>query len=427
MAHCCFTISQLLRSLLVKAYLPVKDCSSSQEEGLRLRFASAWIRMRYDHPTVACRVEYDRNEKNGTKVYETVTEPSSLQDWTDATFQVISTGISGPEWCNSDPPVPALPTLFLLKTSSEDATFRANLVLRAHHDIIDGIGTLVLFNNLFTHAAEAYAQRTSCCLPQSGGEWVNLSPPLRERLQDISRTNALVKENVEIASPQFNKQNAFPGKHQPGLSVTHAYHAAIAATVRDKQERSTEGRNVRYINYCLRNERAYCQGPYSTSAHPVSVYYSVLHSDAQTAITESDTKSEFMNIARPIRHFYLDIRDDNEHISLVPAFWAMSTIPYPVDEITHGIPARNDTPSVSISSMGILDKVIRPEHGPFQLDDPWVTGEELGTGIGLFLGTWKGRLALSAAYNEAWHEKEEVLDFLECCNRVTFLGLGVDE
>ncbi|PYI04614.1 hypothetical protein BO78DRAFT_449233 [Aspergillus sclerotiicarbonarius CBS 121057] len=449
---------------------------SSQETGKRAIAAlqSAWIRIRYDHPTIASRVEYDRDEKRCNKVYETITETSSLHHWTDTTFRVISNGISAIEWCNSDPPVPKLPTLFLLKTSSEDTTFRADLVLRAHHDIIDGMGTLILFNNLFAHAAQAYTQDTGYSLPQFGGEWVNLSPPLRdaaeiptslseaqeERLYGILNSNASSKKDVEIASPPFNKQNAFPGKHQrvaifispdqtkqlldkcrgKNLSVTHAYHAAIAVTVRDKQERGPEGRNVRYINYCLINERNHCKQPYSTSAHPASVYHSVsgrcltvdmrvpaLPTTAKAAITGGDSETEFMDIARSVRDFYLGIRDDNEHISLVPSFWAMSTIPYPVDGTTHGIPPRNDAPSVSISSMGVLDKVIRHEHGPFQLNDPWVTGEELGTGIGLFLGTWKGVLTLSAAYNDAWHDKGEVMDFLECCNHATFLALGVDE
>jgi hypothetical protein len=44
--------------------------------------------------------------------------------------------------------------------------------------------------------------------------------------------------------------------------------------------------------------------------------------------------------------------------------------------------------------------------------DPWVTGEELGTGLGAFLGTFRGELHLSAAYNEAFHGRLEVEAFL---------------
>lgn len=57
--------------------------------------------------------------------------------------------------------------------------------------------------------------------------------------------------------------------------------------------------------------------------------------------------------------------------------------------------------------MGVVDKIIQPCRSVFKLDDPWVTGEELGTGLGLFLGTFKGELSFSIAYNDARHNIEE--------------------
>ncbi|KAB8277467.1 hypothetical protein BDV30DRAFT_251632 [Aspergillus minisclerotigenes] len=433
----------------------------------------AWLRLRYDHPTIASRVEYDVHGKKCKKIYETFTKTSSQEDWLKTTFQILSTGVSGLEWCNSDPPVPPLPTLFLIKEpSSVDGAFRADVVLRAHHDIIDGMGTLMLFNNLFAHAAEIYKWGASYTAPCFGGEWANLSPPLRvaagipndlrpaqeDRLQNIIHSNESLRKDVEIASLPFHRDRTQPGKHQrvaislsveqtrllldkcrdAGLSITHAYHTAIAVTVRGIQERRADERKIRYINYTLINERGHCRNPYSTWAHPASVYHSVsgrslaidlnVASSLGTAdvasITAND-RADFMDIAQAVRDFYLGIRNDKEHIFLVPSYWKMSTIPYPTDGATPPVPARNDNPSVSISSMGVLDKVIRPIHGPFQLDNPWVTGEELGTGLGIFLGTWKDRLTLSAAYNDAWHDKNEAMAFLDRCNQTIFQALGV--
>jgi hypothetical protein len=77
--------------------------------------------------------------------------------------------------------------------------------------------------------------------------------------------------------------------------------------------------------------------------------------------------------------------------------------------------------------LGVVDNVISPSHGAFELDTPWVTGEELGTGLGLFLGTWKGVLTLSAAYNDAWHDKGEVASFIERCNIIVVQGLGLEQ
>jgi hypothetical protein len=451
--------------------VPVQPGSNSLETEKRVEQALnvAWTRLRFDHPTIASRVQYDPAQQKYKKTYETFTDSASQRQWLNDTFCVVSKRMSGLDWCNLDPPVPDLPTLFLVKLPAlDDQTFRADLVLRAHHDIIDGMGTLLLFNNLFSLAADAY-ENTDYELPQFGEEWSNLSPPLRiaagipaalspeheKHMCDILEYNASLKEGIQTASPPFQRTNATPGKHQRvavtlsedettrllekcrslGLSITHAYHAAIALAVRDLQERKESERMVRYISYCLVNERNRCNPPYSTSTHPASVYHSVsgrcLAVDLTVpALGSSDAtptdKEKFLPIAQHIRDYYLDIRDNKDYMKLIPAFWAMSISPYPGPDAP-AIPARNESPSASISSMGVLDKVIRHSYGSFSVENPWVTGEELGTGLGLFLDTWKGRLTLSAAYNDAWHGKEEVLYVLNRCNDVAFQGLGIRE
>ncbi|CAI7676846.1 unnamed protein product [Penicillium manginii] len=428
------------------------------ERKIEQALQNAWIRLRFDHPTIASRVQYDPVQKKYKKIYQSFTDSASQRQWLDDTFCVVTEGMSGLDWCNSDPPVPDLPTLYLVKApASNDQTFRADLVLRSHHDIIDGMGTLLLFNNFFSLAADAYEQ-TKYELPQFGEEWSNLSPPLRvaagipetlspeheEHMRGILKHNAFLREGIQTASPPFQRQNTLPGKHQRvavtlsenttasllekcrslGLSVTHAYHAAIALAVRDLQERKENERMVRYISYCLVNERHHCKPPYSTPNHPASVYHSVsgrclavdLTVPALGSFKDTSTDEEiFRAIAQHVRDYYLEIRDNQEYIKLVPSFWAMSILPYPGPDLPQ-IPARNETPSVSISSMGVLDKVIRHSYGSFSVENPWVTGEELGTGLGVFLDTWKGRLTLSAAYNDAWHGKKEVLDVLNGCD-----------
>lgn len=88
------------------------------------------------------------------------------------------------------------------------------------------------------------------------------------------------------------------------------------------------------------------------------------------------------------------------------------------------LPANDAAPSVSISSMGRVDELIAAKYGALRVRDPWVTGEELGTGLGAFLGTFDGELHLSVAYNEAFHGKKEVEAFLE---RVQEIVVGVLE
>ncbi|RDW78850.1 uncharacterized protein DSM5745_05702 [Aspergillus mulundensis] len=437
------------------------------EKAVEIALRNAWIRLRYNHPTIGSRVQYDPVEKKYKKVYETFSNSASLRQWADETVRVVPERMSGLDWCNADPPVPALPTLFLVKApTTSDQTFRADLVLRSHHDIIDGMGTLLLFDNLFAAAAEAYEQ-PGRALPEFGDEWMNLSPPLRvaadipaamtperkEHMREFLEHNAQLKKGVEIASIPFQQHIVIPGKHQRvairvpadttakvlercrslGLSITHAYHAAIAMAAGDLQDRRETERTVRYINYSLINERHHCKPPYSTSAHPASVYHSVSGKSLAIDLTVPAIgapnrtiidQETFLRVAEHVRDYYVDIRDNEEHIKLVSAYWAIGTLPYP-DSETPAIPPRNETPSVSISSMGVLDKVIRHRYGDFSVDHPWVTGEELGTGLGVFLDTWKGILTLSSAYNDAWHGKEEVLDVLNWCNDTVVRGLGI--
>ena len=105
---------------------------------------------------------------------------NTMQAWMESTFRTASCGLSGNEWCNADPPVPDLPTLFLVKSrSAVSGTVQADIVLRSHHDVIDGMGTLHLFNNLFTHASRAYKEQSAYQLPTFDSEWHNLSPLFR--------------------------------------------------------------------------------------------------------------------------------------------------------------------------------------------------------------------------------------------------------
>lgn len=439
----------------------------------------AWLQLRYDHPTIASWTEFNTASQKCKKVYRGFR--SDQQDltqnaWLDSTLQVVETGVTGQEWCNRDPPLPKMPTIFMIIPTvklDQDDFFRCDLVLRCHHDIIDGIGTLHLLDNLIKHATDAYRQLATPSTLAFGDESKNLSPPLRvaasipvclpteqqAQCDEVAAYNASLRSGIEIAALPYKHGAKMPGKHQRveitlsedetkrilaacktiGISVTHAYHAGIAIIIRDLQTRSEKERVVRYINYCLINERSHCNPPYNTPSHAVSVYHSVSGRSLIVDMTvpaiggidganlKSQERSEFKHVASEIQEHYLEIRDDNDHLPKVPHYWAKGTPPYPRPEdcAVPPVPAPNASPSVSISSMGVIDKIITPARGPFQLSDPWVTGEELGTGFGLFLGTFRGQLALSAAYNDAWHDREETMDFVVRCNEVVCRGLGL--
>lgn len=463
--------------------LAIEGYTSSADEGDRLTSAlrQAWLKLRYSHPTIASFTEYDSNRGYLQKVYESSeSSPSDEphEEWLQKTFHLVTTELSSADWCNGDPPVPKLPTLFVLTTPTGSSLIGRTLVLRSPHDIIDGIGTLQLLGILVKYVTEALDAKTSLRDTQWGSEHANLSPPLRvaaelpEESTDAvttifeqaqARSATLLADGPPLLTVPCHRNADVPAHHMRtalrlsqlktakiieacrfmSVSVTHVYHAAAAILLANKQPRSTIARRMQYVSYALVNLRSQCLPPYNSSAHAASVYHctsaerfgiefivpSSLHSNP-----ESDTRTrenEFQRVLKEIKSYYLTNRPSTEPMLLqvAPLLWRqgtpqisreawMSATPLPV-------PSPNKYPSISMSSFGIIDTMIPAQLGNFSVHNPWVTGEELGNGIGLFLGTFKGELELSAAFNAAWHNVDEIQMYLHEIQELIELGLGL--
>ena len=459
---------------------------SSQDQCGRLEsaFKQAWCQLRAEQPTIAAWVEHDEARAVFRKVYEDVhvngdSGISSLDTWSAATFKVIRTSQGVDEWCNSDPPAPALPTIFVLDTPKSRMNLRErnvierSIVLRSPHNIMDGIGTLMLLNQLCKKASTCFDALKSKQDPQtSTNESKRLSPPFRiagrvplrpseeeqRFLTQLRRANETQREGVNVLTIPFNQNATIPGKHQrvaitlgtaqttsllrrckaTGISVTHAYHSAIAMAMRDLQEAGACDETVHYICYCLLDERERCSPPFDGQGYSAAVYHSVsgeqLAVDLRVPARGSSSRSEsqakdFQRLAETFKRYYNSVKNDSQHLSLTPEYWKASTPAIP----SHGpdgirpIPKPNLSPSVSLSSLGLVDRLIDSGHGALEIDDPWVAGEELGTGIGCFLSTFRGRLTWSAAYNEAFQDAQAVRNFLWRVHSLVILELGAME
>lgn len=449
------------------------------EQRLETALRHGWLALRYGHPTIASRVSHDPATGQVTKTYRTCPNDKERDAWLAETLVPIAAGETGEEWANSDPPAPKVATLFVLKPrltasgSTDSNAARLDLVLRSPHEIVDGIGTLHMFNNLIRLVADAYESESSFKIPSfDGSEAKNLSPPFRvaanvptelteRQKQHLAEQNAHKAAasqddgDTKVLGIPYQHGTDAPGKHQRvaldfseretasliaackslKATVTHAFHAAIAMAVRDVQERQPQSQQVRYVNYILRNERKSCVDPYNTPKHAVSVYHSVsgraLTVDMKLpasgdATNPADRASEFRSIVEKIRHFYDAVRDDGDHYALSLPIWEAACPELPKSNAFPPVPPPKTKPSVSISSMGNVDAIIASKYGRIMVDKPWVTGEELGNGLGLFLGTFRSKMSLSAAYNDAWHNKDEVEDFVYRCRDIVLSGLGLE-
>lgn len=451
------------------------------EKRLENAFQQGWTHLRYEQPTIASRVEYDRVANKFIKTYQACHDYAEQADWLDTTVKFICTRQTIDEWCNSDPPAPKLPTLFVITSQSSaaddgDCILRRELVLRSPHDIMDGIGTLHLLNRLVTHVSSAYFTALPVdTLVCDGSESANLSPPFRiaaaipptpspaqqARLQEIAAVEtARIQEGIEFEIGIPYRQGAvLPGKHQRiehtfsvedtkqllaackvnNVTITHAFHAGIAIALRDVQERTATPRRARYSTYLLRNERKHCATPYNTAMHAATVYHSAssgrlavdmtIWSSGDEYADEVDQRNEYMRILHTIGDFYRKSRDDPDHPKVAPYIWAYATPALPEEILrtqqSPPVPPPSPLPSVSISSMGKIDTIIAPRNGVFEVYNPWVTGEELRNGFALFLGTFRDRLCLSGAYNDAWHSEDDAVSFLNRCKNVVYQGLSI--
>ena len=436
-------------------------------EQLDKALEKAWIALRYDHPCIASQVLLDPADGNYYKTYR-----MDSGDWVKKTFNKVLTGQTGAEWANEDPAAPLLPTLNILCPASvNDRIVRRDLVFRSPHDIIDGVGTLMLFDNFVRHVSDAFAQGDSFNPPSLDDARLleNLSPPLRvaanilpEPSDDVKARLAALEEKTKaglwaplepLGLPSMSTAKV-PGVHkrvERGLDVTAtkhlvqacrannvtptmAFHAAIPTVIRDLVDKGNESKLVRYISYLLRNERTSLLPPYEGKAHPTGVYHSASSDKmavdlevprAGAAITDEHRQKEFKTALDTARGFYTSVRYDKQHIDLVPYIFANGIWPLPTTIAAQPppVPEQSDTAAVSISSMGVIDSIIESKRGNIEVHDPWVTGEELRNGLGLFLGTYRGSLTVSAAYNDAWHKEAEIRDLLRRVIDIVNLGL----
>lgn len=436
------------------------DTASRLEDALRV----AWLWLRNDNPTIASLVYFDKQLGKPQKRYETIRDEASRSAWLEKTFKTISCGQTGAEWANSDPPAPEEATLFMVEPpATHPSDIQRDLILRSPHAIIDGIGTLNLFNNLLIHFSRLFSSPSPAALPTlSGAETALLSPPYRIAAK-IPSPPTLSQQALLAALQQpphpntaslpsltlpYNPGPMLPGKHQrtaltltlsqtsrlltalkshPGPpTVTHAFHAAIALLLRNisttlPNPPTSTSPLVRLPAYILRNERPYLPSPYNTPSHAVAAYHSLARGKQEITLSSTpspDSHQEFEQVMEQIRNYYLSAFSHSleDHPTLAAYVFSTFTPDVPLDEgVMVPVPPPNEKPGVSLSSMGVVDRIIEPVRGVVEAGDPWVVGEELGSGLGCFLGTWRGRLTLSAAWNESWHGKEEVEGFLERC------------
>ncbi|KAI2630248.1 hypothetical protein GGS26DRAFT_558499 [Hypomontagnella submonticulosa] len=416
------------------------------EDALR----KAWSMLHYEHPTLRSRIERDDEGNKWKRVYSTFGNEDEKKSWLDLTFKLVDVEGKAIEWFNNETASFEISTLFLVRSRKEDEHSQT-IFLRCPHDITDGVGILQLLDRLVALAALAYEQGDEYTLPAWGTEEARLSPCLRiaaavpesfsedqtKRFHDIQTQNGAIynhpgllglppssrvatsqdgrRQRTSVSVPKVATKRILHGCKAvaPGVSVTHVFMSALALALSELQPQKQESYPVRYVNHSMINLRPYCHEPYNTPKHAGAPYHAVsaqaLGIDLNVPGSdegEVDQLNSLPQAAIKVRDFYRTIRpvsSTDEQVILAPLMFKALTPP--PDSDSHAVFEPPFCP-VPLSSIGNVSSIVAARHGPFELTNVWAASEPIGAGVAVFLGTWNGKIELSAVFDTRYHDIE---------------------
>ena len=424
------------------------------------RLKQAWKTMRYDHPTIACTVEGD------VKVYE-VPDQQTLDMWITSTFHVRE---------DDDGTVDHLLATFL---PTGDITLHflpktSQIIFHAPHWRIDGRGSFLLINNLLKAVASPRKDI------KFGDEGKNLSPDLYEATgveavdtpegeasatkwcmeyaQNLSGLGLHPKE-AEVKPPRSTRRcilgvsskdtsAIIAACRSRGVTVTTAFHAAVIIATKemmmDTKSTSTSSLPKRFTTLPPMSLRHYCLPPYSTSAHPVTMYMSGvpisvdIDIDIDTPDSESNSSPLFSHLTSHIQRIYQLpwLPPSSDLIQIQDLFISkcldIMSQPPPTDPTT-GLPLMPPPSDPEVSSPGIIDHFLQHTfHDPvtesrvLEITNVWLGVEMITPQSEVYVWTWKGQMTFGVCFNEAYYEMDFMRGVLERVRRVLGRELGID-
>jgi hypothetical protein len=383
----------------VGATLPVETHFSITD------FQAAWRSLRFHHPRIACSIfkdslQYSTPNKNDEK------------KWLTETLLVDESGAN------------ALDLLGTLRSS----TFGVLVLLpqsrevffQISHAHIDGMGAMLFLNCLF----EAIENPVEV---QFGDEYRNLSNSVAHNIyleqpnpastrwaQKVVRdfasnlpgvrldqiippktTYAVCMERVKFTQSETKQIRLHT--REKGITITHACHSALIQAL--SQSVGVEGKAYASLFYF--NLRP----PFTSRSadSPVSVYLTAL-----PAVVPANSSSDFRSLALDLQKIYKggNIANTSLHRPLYEAL-------VPVME------ASGDG-QIRMSSLGVVDERIH-----CKLEDFWIGAGSATADMTTYVWTFQGCLTVATWFNDAFYQKQVVIDLLKKLQSALLLGLGL--
>ncbi|PYH28433.1 uncharacterized protein BO87DRAFT_411265 [Aspergillus neoniger CBS 115656] len=358
----------------------------------------AWTQLRYEQPQIA-------TVHNGTtKVYE-VPDEAALQAWVASTV-ITSAAANAEDVYASITPITQA-TLYYLPASSQ-------LLIRLLDRLLSILVSPPTENITF------------------GDEHSRLAPTLREILgvaeqptpEELERVMALYKPYMDHApgiGPVSNLGNRPAGQSQharldiptrtteaiiqackaKGITVTSAVHAAYIVTI--KKHADPDHPSCHYVNTAQFNLRPYL--PKHGAQYTASLGYTLFP-------VHLESPNSFDQTAEALNRFYrTTFANDPSKLPLVPH---MTDILFAVTqnpEYQKGPVPRDAIPS----SLGIIEKYMQRSYGTNRvIIRDFMLGVDVVMGMNMLLmSTFRDQLQLVYSFNDAYHEPEHIMRYLQ--------------
>ncbi|EWC46251.1 hypothetical protein DRE_04422 [Drechslerella stenobrocha 248] len=380
------------------AILPTDAYQSLDIETIK----TAWLALRDNHPILGCIITDIGFE------YQVPANATELQKWVDETVRVDMSGKTGREIAPTAP-APETAELYFLPNNNE-------LFIHIRHELIDGIGSMVLLNN-FLKLLRSGLQAE----PNFGDEVARLTPSLDEvmKAEDpasdvIEQAHAILQDysvdqqirlNVEPRDPsesrlyeyQFNEADTavlLKACKTNNITITTALTAASSKAV---LENSGQSSGDLRSPFCV-SMRDALPAPYNGSEYAAAAYFTF----AFPKIPVSKSRSS-LKVAKETKEFFHSWKNNKNNV----AFGGPMLEKYGdslVAAVVNGIP-----PSfLLVSSWGIADKYITEP-----IEDFW-GGCCAGTPTaGMLIYTAKNRIRLMFCYSSTFYSEKSVRDLAE--------------
>jgi hypothetical protein len=387
--------------------------------------------MRFHHPSLAAYVTDDNDH-----LTYTVPRPEDIESWIDKTLTVADHAADSAEVIPTLEPNP-YGTLVYIPRSNE-------LLGHTAHWRSDGIGVAMLMDRLLQLLVEP--NLTDPITLPWGEEPRRLAPavedaanmPLHPDESQVSLSNRLVGTFALVGGavgiPHFGSETSPPqgtfsatetltdsmtnavvdACKSQGLSVTSAVHASVAAA---NWKLAVQERKLEHYTSTVRfSLRPYLPEPYSGPAYPSGLY-------TTGWMDKVDPAQTWLEYARHYNEVYqkgLSREYINAHRAYASGLGNM------LQNLPADLPIQSD---VDISSIGVAEDLIKRSYGSEKLTLEVVSmsvGVEILTRQAVcFVWTFRDQLNLHVVYNEAYHEKDQMISFVAAVKVALLEGLEI--